>query len=289
MATGPMTTTVKLQIVGRGENDAPLLADLLDQVRDFFEMVSGVAASIAGDQVERFDWRVIGLSKQSPATITVEAVPRHGFASADGIAAQAKHHTTLGLRQLQSGDARPIHFTNNVLEVADRFTRRITRGLAGTVVSSENEDDLVVRPTDATKVVKNIAKVRESEQIHSYRELGSVEGSIQTIGEDGWGKPFIVICSRITGAEVKCYLSGEALKALEQEPVAKVVWRKRRVFAVGLLRFRAEGRLYQADIARLDFSDPEESLPELADIVDRNFTSGVDSQIFLERLRNGDA
>jgi hypothetical protein len=284
-----MTTKVELSIAGRGKGDAPLLSDLIEQIQDFFEMVNGVAASMAGDEIARFDWKVVGLSKNSPARVTVEAIPLPGHANGPDIAARARDFTTLGLRQLQTSDVRPIHFNDNVIEAADRFVRRVTRGLAETRVGDGEGQELAVATPDAIKTIDNITLVREADPVHPYRELGSFEGYIENVGTDGWGRPYIVIKSRISGADVKCFLSGAALMALEQEPVANVVWRNRRVTALGILKFRSIGKLSQAEVTQLDFADPAEVLPQLADIIDRDFTHGQASEDYLERIRSGEA
>jgi hypothetical protein len=284
-----MATTVRLSIAGRGEGDAPLLDDLLEQIHDFFEILDGVAESIAGDDAPQFEWRVVGLSKNSPASITVEAVPRPGFPMGAVLAAQARDQAAHGLVELQRHNTRPLHFTNNVLDAADRFARRVTRGLAETALLRDDGEELVIRPQEAAAAIKNIAEVRAVEPVYPYKEVGSFEGYIQNVGADGWGHPFIIVRNRISGTDVKCFLSGDALSALEKEPVANVVWRHRRVFASGLLKFRSLGRLTQADINRLDFADPEQDLPQLGDVIDREFTGGLTSEEYLERLRNGNA
>jgi hypothetical protein len=50
-----MATIVEISIAGRGEADAPLLGDLIEQIQDLFAMLNGVAETMAGDATERFD------------------------------------------------------------------------------------------------------------------------------------------------------------------------------------------------------------------------------------------
>lgn len=284
-----MTTKVEISIGGRGEDDAPLLGDLIEQIQDYFEMLNGVAASIAGDDIERFDWRVTGLSKNSPARVTVEAFARAGHPDGPDLAAKAQRVTVDGLQHLRTSDVRPLHFTDNVIEAADRFARRITSSLAETSVYSGPESEIALKPFEAAEVVRHIEVVRESDPVHPYRELGSFEGYILNVGADGWGRPYIIVRNRVSGADVKCFLSGDALRALEEEPVAKVVWRDRRVTAVGILKYRSAGKMSQAEVSRLDFADPLERLPQLQDIIDRGFTHGLTSEEYLERVRSGES
>ncbi len=284
-----MTATVLLSIAGRGKDDAPLLGDLLDQIRDYFEMVDAVAQSMTGDGAGQYDWRVVGLSKNSPATITAEPIPRSGFPNGAILASRASEQAAFGLARLQAESVRPLHFTDNVLEAADRFVRRITKGIAETTVTAPGVPGLTLRPTEASAAIEHIARVREDDPVHPYKELGSVDGLIQTVGVDGWGHPFIVVRSRLTGADVKCFLAGEALRALEGEPVANVVWKQRRVTALGVLRYRSLGRVSQADVTQLEFASPPQELPQPEDVIDRAFTGGLGSEEYLERVRNGDA
>lgn len=286
-----MTTTVELSIAGRGEADAPLLGDLIEQIQDFFAMLNGVAESLSGDAISRFDWQVVGLSKNSPAKLVVEAIPLAGHRDGPEVAAKARDITTGGLKLLIASGERPLYWNDNVIEAADRFLSRITRGLTETSVASleSNTPAVTIGVAAALEGLKHVSRVREAEPVHPYRELGSFEGYIQNVGTDGWNRPFITIKSRVSGADVKCFLSGEALRALEDEPVANVVWRNRRVNAVGILKYRSVGRLSQAEVTSLDFADPFEPLPSLGDIIDRQFTGGLSSTDYLERLRNGEA
>lgn len=284
-----MATKVELSIAGRGAGDAPLLSDLLEQIQDFFEMVSGVAASISGDDEERFDWRVVGLSKNSPARVMVEAFALHGHSDGQEIAARARNEVVAGLIQLQTSNVRPLYFNDNVVEVADRFIRRVTTTLTETGIGDGDHQFALIETVGAIAAIENLDAVRKDDPVHPYRELGSFEGHIQNVGEDGYGRPYIIIKNRLTGKDVRCILSGAALRALEEEPVAKVVWRKRRVTAIGILKYRAIGKLSQADVEELDFADPLEALPSLQDIIDKHFTHGLTSEEYLEKVRNGEA
>jgi len=284
-----MSTKVELSIAGRGADDAPLLGDLLAQIQDFFEMVSVVAASMTGDDVERFDWRVVGLSKNSPARVVVEAFSRHGYSDGEELAARARNEVVAGLIQLQTSNVRPLYFNDNVAEVADRFIRRVATSLTETGIGDGDSQVALIETVGAVVAIENLNAVREDDPVHPYRELGSIEGHIQNVGEDGYGRPYIIIKNRITGKDVRCILSGSALRALEEEPVAKVVWRKRRVTAVGILKYRSVGRISQAEVERLDFADRSESLPQVRDIIDKHFTHGLTSEEYLEKVRNGEA
>ncbi|HEU4967346.1 hypothetical protein, partial [Sphingomonas sp.] len=157
-------TTVEISIAGRGEADAPLLGDLIDQIQDFFAMLYGVAETLTGEVVQQFDWRVVALSKNSPARIIVEAVPLPGHADGAEIAARARDLTTGGLRQLAAGQGRPIYFNDNVIDAADRFLSRNTKGLSETIVGSAEDPDsrVTISTPVAIATLQHLAVLREA-------------------------------------------------------------------------------------------------------------------------------
>jgi hypothetical protein len=56
----------------------------------------------------------------------------------------------------------------------------------------------------------------------------------------------------------------------------------------GTIHYRAPGRMTQIECDSVQFLRPRDELPRAIDIVDANFTSGLTSEEYLERLRNGD-
>ena len=61
-----MSKKIKLSVSGRGsETDAPTIEDFLGQVRDYFEVLSQVEETLAGDGESAIEWRITGASKNS--------------------------------------------------------------------------------------------------------------------------------------------------------------------------------------------------------------------------------
>ena len=50
--------TIKLSVRARGEIDSPTVEDLLDQVRDYFEILKGVEQAVAPDGANAIEWRI---------------------------------------------------------------------------------------------------------------------------------------------------------------------------------------------------------------------------------------
>jgi hypothetical protein len=119
-----------------------------------------------------------------------------------------------------------------------------------------------------------------------YREHGSVEGFVQSIERDGFGRPLLWLRHRLTGEGVKCLVFGPARAELETHQI-RDVWRNRRVQVYGMLHYRSLGILNQIEAINVRFLRDRTELPTADDIADENFTGGLSSEEYLERLRDG--
>lgn len=71
-----MSNKVTLSVAGRGsDTDAPTVEDFLGQVRDYFDVLAQVEATLAEDGESAIEWRIVGASKNSPLSIEAEAFP----------------------------------------------------------------------------------------------------------------------------------------------------------------------------------------------------------------------
>ena len=120
-----------------------------------------------------------------------------------------------------------------------------------------------------------------------YEELGSVEGNAQRIERDGLGRRILYIRYRLNGETIKCIVSGEAEKELENHQI-RDVWRFRRVQIYGTLRYRGINDLREVDAIRIRFLREKGELPTVDDILDSDFTGGLTSEEYLARLRDDD-
>ncbi len=129
--------TIEIEIVGRSaETDAPSVDDLLNQLRDYFDILKGVEQAVAEDGTEEIDWRVIDASKNSPLALKAGAFSRQFAMNVDRRAALVVTHTARGMYALQTGSGeRPPYFNDNVLVKAEHFFKRVTNGLAETSIS----------------------------------------------------------------------------------------------------------------------------------------------------------
>jgi hypothetical protein len=283
-----MSKSIKLSIRARGSNDAPTVDDLLDQIRDYFDILEGVEQAIADDGRRAIEWRIVKASTNSPLSFEATAFPKDFAVNIDNRVALVTRHTALGLSMLRDRAERPSFFTEKVLRRAERLFERVTNGLAETRIEySEGLPSLDITYQVAKAAATNTRNVL-APQAKPYKELGSIEGNAQSIERDGFGRRIMWVRYRLTGESIKCVVSGEAEKELEAHQI-RDVWKYRRVQVYGMLHYRGLGDLKEVEAIRVRFMPERNELPTVEDILDPNFTGGLSSEDYLTRLRDGES
>lgn len=278
--------TIKLSVSGRGETDAPTVEDLLDQIRDYFAILSGVEQAIAEDGIIALEWRVIHAASNSPISIEAGAFSKHYAVNVERRADVVTRATAVGMSQLVQKKERPRYFTDDVLKRAEKVFERVTNGLDQTFVDyGPDLPSLQLTPVVARAAAANAKSVLTPPE-RAYKELGSIEGTTRAIDRDGYGRLLLYIHTRLTGEDVKCIVRGEAEKKLGEYKV-KEIWRNRRVRVYGTLHFKALGRLANIEALEIKFLRDRAELPDIEDILDPDFTGGLRSEEYLARLRDG--
>jgi hypothetical protein len=110
---GAVSRTIKIKISGRGaENDAPTVEDVLDQIKDYVDILRGVEEAIAGEPSSALDWRIVDAHRNSPLEFDLQAFPKQHAVNIERRVALVTGETARGLAVLQSRAERPPHFTN---------------------------------------------------------------------------------------------------------------------------------------------------------------------------------
>jgi hypothetical protein len=279
---------VTIKIRGRGvETDAPSAEDLLEQVRDYLEILKGVEVAIAEDGQNAIDWRVVNASKSSPLQIELGSFSRQYAVNIDRRSHAVVHRTSEGLSRLRDGTERPPFFTDRVLSRVRRVFERVTNGLDLSEVNFGSDlPPFVVTPQVAVRAANNV-KIALNPIDKPYRELGSIDGITEGVERDGHGRRILNLRHRLTGDTVKCVLSGNALQEIQDHHIAEV-YRGRRLRVFGIIHYRGLGRISEVEVTEAEFGKPKTELPTIDDILDENFTGGLRSEEYLDRLRDGE-
>lgn len=283
-----MSKIVKLLITGHGsETDAPTVEDALDQIRDYLEVLRGVEEAVASDGANNIVWRIVNASKNSPLSVEIEAFPKHFAVNIDNIASMTTRETAFGFAKLQSGTERPPYFSDEVLTKAQKIFERVTNGISRSDVDFGSDlPRLALTPTTARGAIQNVHRVLKPLD-RPYKEIGSFEGRFEGIQKDGHGRRIAFVKDRRTGETIKCLVAGSALPELEEHKI-KEIWHNRRVQVSGRISYRSRGKISLMDATAFRFLRSADQLPQVDDIIDIDFTKGLGSEEYLERLRNGD-
>ena len=283
-----MSKKVTLSVSGRGsETDAPTVEDFLGQVRDYFEVLSQVEETLAEDGQSAIEWRVTGASKNSPLSIEAEAFPRQYAVNVDRRTELVIGNVAAGFQQLQHTGQRPAYFNDKALVATQRIFERVTTGLDLTRFEHGAGWPAIELTTSSARVSASHVREILAPKGRPYKELGSVEGHVKRIDRDGYGRPVLWIKHRLTGDEVKCFVSGDAIHEVGIREIGEI-WKNRRIQVHGTIHFKAAGRISQIDASQVRFLRERNELPDLENIVDPDFTGGLKSEEYLSKLRDGE-
>ena len=67
-----MSKTITVKIAGRGPGtDAPTVGDVLDQLRDYFDLLGILEETLAEDGQSAIVWRIVDATKVNPLTFKI--------------------------------------------------------------------------------------------------------------------------------------------------------------------------------------------------------------------------
>ena len=284
-----MINPIRFSISGHNaETDAPTVDDLVDQVGDYISFMRAVEEALADDGTSEIEWRVTNAKKNSPLELEITPFPRRHGINIEQRVRKVKEHTAGGLALLATKAERPSFFNDAVLEKVERLFKRVTNGLDLTKVDygPEIQRTVEITPSIARAAVSHISAVRVPKE-KPYRELGSVEGFLKGVDRDGFGRAIIIVKLRLNGEIVKCLTSEVAESEVEKHHIGDV-WQNRRVRVVGTIYYKSLGRISKIDADVVQFLRRRDELPSSSDIIDKDFTGGLASTEYLEKLRNGE-
>jgi hypothetical protein len=282
-----MSRVVKISVSGTApDTDAPLVEDALDEIRDVVEILRDVEAAAAGTSATAIAWRMTNASKSSPLAFEIQAFPKHFATNIDQRVDIVLTETARGLASLQARPERPRHFTDDVMKRVRRVLERVTNGLGVAAVDfGVGLPPVRITATVAKIAARNVDLIMDSPD-KPYKELGSIEGYLQGVERDGFGRAIAHVIERVTGQTVKCVVDGLALPELETKEIRDIL-RNRRVQVAGLIHFVGLGKIDRIEARGLRFMQSKSDLPQIDDIMDPDFTGGMRSEEYLERLRDG--
>ena len=284
-----MISPIHFSISGHNaETDAPTVDDLVNQVGDYVSIMHAVEEALADDGTSEIEWRVTNAKKNSPLELEITPFPRRHGVDIEQRVHKVKEHTAGGLALLAANAERPNFFNDSVLEKVERLFQRVTNGLSLTKVDygPEIQRAVEITPNIAQAAVSHIRAVRAPKE-KPYRELGSVEGFLKGVERDGFNRAIVYVKLRLNGEIVKCLVSEIAESEVKSHKIGDVL-ENHRVRMVGTIYYKSLGRISKIDADVVQFLRRRNELPSSSDIINKDFTGGLTSTEYLEKLRNGD-
>lgn len=282
-----MSKPITFTVTGsdRFGDDAPTVEDLLGQIEAWIDVLRNVEVAVAERGKPELVWRVTDARKNSPLTFEVTPYPTTHGMNIEQRATKVVSAAATGVKQLTDTGERPLYFTDQTIDRVEKIYARVTNGLAETIVDFSNYQvpNFEATPETARRSIEQIKATRLAAPV-AHRELGSLEGFISKVELDGHGRPIVWLRSRLDDLEVKCVSDSAGLSRIGHLEVSEVL-QGLRVRVHGMLHYKDLERVGSVSVETVHVFDPDGTLPGPADIVDPDFTGGLESCAYLDALR----
>lgn len=278
-----MVQTVSFKVEASDEGGAPRLEDLLDQARDFLEMLRDVERAAKPYESSAIEWRVVSASKNSPLELKLQA-RQHDERPIEQLVREVVERTDRGWRDVLRGNPTPPTLPRAAAARAASMLRRVTGGLGLTAMTLVPErGEIRVNASTAQPALDAGHEPRP----HSRRELGMIEGTL-TIVDKLRSRPAFTVVDAVSGEPVRCLAeSDDLLRTFAATTTVREVWEGRRVRVTGLLIYRGK-ELREIRATGVEWVKPSRLVQRAGDLTDPSFTGGVSAVEYLARLREGE-
>jgi len=280
----PERVTVTVE-APKSHPDVLSVEDAMNQVRDAFVLLQ---ASTEGD--DSVIWRLISATTRSPLTVVGEATsrdPKVPFELVEAVARAQKRAFTDNLQAVRHGK-RPIAWESGRASTAmTEMLRRTLNGIGSVSVELEAGRSVIIDTSVAISALEQLEK--KSTFVPGFRkhiERGAVEGTLSQIFRSHNTQPAIKVRERGTGLDVVCIVSPDVKDRIEREIGPADVWEKHRITVYGMLQYGDDGR-----VTRINADDVKVVIAPkimLDEIIDPDFTGGVDSVEYLRQFHEGE-
>ncbi|HZR35321.1 MAG TPA: hypothetical protein VFA75_08080 [Nevskia sp.] len=270
------------------EHDGMLrVADAMQQVIDFLRIFDEAERAIASPD-EAFEWRLESASTNSPFTVVARAEPRHAGADVTAHVRKVKERVSSGITDLIQKRALPSWMTTDAVDAVDAVFKRSLNGIVTTEIQIAANDTISIDRINAEAGVEAIAGIRAvvlDLDLPERTAVGELIGVMCGVGNYG-RKPAIRIFTDLY-KWISCTLPPHLVEQFGDTHKLKEVWEGKTLAVEGDLIYAKGGKLsrLEARNIRVVFDAP---LIELSDVVDPDFTAGLDPVEYLQKFHEGE-
>lgn len=257
--------------------------EALRHVLDVLKITDAAAAS-AGDRI--FEWRLLRATTNSPFTVVAVAAPLIPGALINEQVLAAKRIAARAFDELARGAPAPAWLSAKDADRMLAFYRRNAKGIDITKIDFGGEFGLKEVTQERALIAIPALEPPLGQgmgDIPARTVDGELEGRMVAVGRYH-NRPAFQMTTPLYGS-VWCVIPDDLVDQLGDEQTLSDVWKGKRVVAFGKMTFQKEGRLGRMNV--VSFRQKEIPATDIANVLDGDFTAGMDPVSYLESLHGG--
>ena len=259
---------LRLTIEGRPEDHGDIrINEFLEFLGNTLRCLRAVDKHVSGKENPTADYKIVGLSRGSAATVELEPITPVGV---EDITVQILDVFTEGIESIQEHGEAPPHFDRQLMESFKSLARPLSKRATRIEVRGRKKKIRITKALEV-QVDKLIGEDIETS--------GSIGGQLDIVNVHGKNAFFIYPA---IGPRIECYFDEEQLDEVKSGL-------KRFVDVSGTLRYKpSEIYPYRVDVSSVEIYPPEDELPSLQSLRGSapGITGDMDSVEFVHKLRS---
>ncbi len=243
---------VTIKVESNIGEDGPLTVnDTLHQFLDAFEFLA--AAISHEDNGSKIQWRLVAMTKNSPATATAEAYSTDNSVDIAPLLSRGKRRFSDGVKELSNGQV-PSWLLDNS-SIAKSLLKRNLNGIGKTVFVLNDDGPQTVLVEKSSRLGLRAIERSEADKLDSMEDLshserGTLEANVAE-ARTYHGQPALYVKDRLSGKVIPCILTEKA--ALEAGPTHSWhdTWSGKRVRIKGLIRYDKSGNISRISASKV--------------------------------------
>src|SRR6266550_1361791 len=272
-----------------GPSDEGLLrvADAMQQVLDLVRLHEEAEKAMASPE-KAFEWRQERASASTPFTVVALADPIDPNVDVSGHVREVKSVVATGIRSLIRGEA-PWWMGPDAMNVARSVFGRTQNGVSVTRIEYGPNEFITIDRAQAAAAIRAIGAINAlslDAEITEREASGEIQGIMVAAGRYR-NRPGIQIKTDLYGF-VWCQLADQISQRFGSEHAMREIWEGKTLGVAGKLIYAAGG----AKLSRIEVFEIRE-IPvavrvDLENVLDPNFTAGLDPVEYLRQLHEGE-
>lgn len=272
---------VTIQVESNIGEDGPLtVTDTMHQFIDSFELLTAAIAEEPGGETVK--WRLVSMSKNSPATAVAEAYSADPAIAIAPLVYRGKRRFSEGMSGLAEGKV--ALWLEGQSHVAKSLFQRNLNGVGRTIFDLEGDAPrAVVVEKVARQGLRALAEAELAKDAvdKSRSEFGTIDAHVAEAKT--WnGRPALYVRDRISGRVFPCILSDQLANRVGPTHSWSDAWSGKRVRVKGEIFYDKSGAISR--VGAVNVTDVNPSQVSVADLKRINVLSGRSPKEHIDRL-----